>query len=79
MDQKNLLGPDELSWKFHNPNVSCAHMCVNFEESEYAKGYLDYSYQKAIRSKYMHRSSIIVEPKKSDIEDKVVRMIYTHI
>ena len=64
MDRKILLGPDELFWKVHSPNVSCAHMCVNFEESEYAKGYLDYSNKKAIQSMHVHRYFITIEPKK---------------
>ena len=38
-----LLGPDKVSWKIHSLNVTCAHMCVNYEESEYVKGSLDYS------------------------------------
>ena len=38
-----LLGSDELSWRMHSPNVAAAHMCVNHEETEYAKSTLYYS------------------------------------
>ena len=30
-----LMGPDEVSWVSHSPNVASAHMCINFEESEF--------------------------------------------
>ena len=59
-----LLGPDELSWKVHSPNVACAHICVNFEESEYVKSHLDYSDKKTGKTKSIHRISKVVEPSK---------------
>ena len=37
-----LLGPDETSWKAHSPNVAAAHMCINFEETEFTKNKLEY-------------------------------------
>ena len=57
-----LLGPDELSWKVHSPNVSCAHMCVNFEQFEYAKGNLDYNDINEAKPKTIHRSTKTVVP-----------------
>ena len=35
--KKLLMSSDEESWVAHSPNVSCAHMCINFEESEFVK------------------------------------------
>ena len=32
-----LMGPDEVSWVAHIPNVTSAYMCLNFEESEFVK------------------------------------------
>ena len=62
--KKILLGPDAISWKLHSPNVACAHMCVNFEESEFIKGHLDYSDKKVGERTTIHRSSKGVEPNK---------------
>lgn len=59
-----LLGPDEISWRVHSPNVACAHMCVNFEESEYVKSHLDYSDKKVGKTTTIHRSTKGVEPNK---------------
>ena len=59
-----LLGPDEIPWKVHSPNVACAHMCVNFEESEYVKSHLDYSNKKTGKTKLIHRTFIGVKPSK---------------
>ena len=59
-----LMGPDEISWKLHSPNVACAHMCVNFEESEYVRSQLDYSDKKHAKIKSIHRTSKTVEPRK---------------
>ena len=58
-----LLGPDEASWKGHSPNVACAHMCINFEESEFVKSELDYT--DGVKSKYTHRSTKTTIPKKT--------------
>ena len=57
-----LLGPNEISWRLHSHNVVCAHMCVNFEESEYIKGQLDYSDIDTAKTKTIHRSSKAVVP-----------------
>ena len=59
-----LLGLDEISWRFHSPNVACAHMCVNFEESEYVKIHLNYSNKKLGKTTTIHRSTKGVEPNK---------------
>ena len=56
-----LLGPDEVSWRLHSPNVACAHMCVNFEESEYVKTLLDFS-DVITKTKKTHRSTKTVAP-----------------
>ena len=32
-----LMGPDEISWVAHSPNVASSHMCINFEDSEFLK------------------------------------------
>ena len=60
-----LLGPDEVSWKIHSPNVACAHMCVNYEESEYIKGSLDYSDLNNPKEIQTHRSSKTTVPTKT--------------
>ena len=44
--------------------MACAHMCVNFEESEYVKSNLDCTDTNKVKSKSMHRSSKTVEPSK---------------
>ena len=49
--ERILLGPDEISWKVHSPNVACAHMCVDFEASEYVQSNLDYSDKKVGKTK----------------------------
>ena len=36
-----LMGPDEISWVAHSPNFASAHMCMNFEESEFIEGRID--------------------------------------
>ena len=59
------MGPDEVSWKVHSPNVACAHMCVNFEDSEYVKATLDYIDSDEAKSKQTHRSNKTVEPRKN--------------
>ena len=59
-----LLGPDELSWKVYSPNVACANMYVNFEESEYVKGNLHYDNANKSHMMTMHHSSKTVEPRK---------------
>lgn len=40
----------------------CAHMCVNFEESEYVKGGLDYSEMNKAKTINIHRSTKTVVP-----------------
>ena len=62
--KKILLGPDEMSWRLHSPNVACAHMCVNHEESEYVKGSLDYSDLTNVKPKNLHRSVKNTPPSK---------------
>ena len=60
-----LLGPDEVSWKIHSPNVACAHMCVNYEESEYVKGSLDYSDLNNTSENKIRRSNKTTVPTKT--------------
>ena len=57
------MGPDKVSWKLHSPNVACAHICVNFEESEYVKASLDYSNTNKAKPKQAQWSVKTVEPK----------------
>ena len=33
--KRMVMGPDEVSWVAHSPNVASAHMCLNFEKSEF--------------------------------------------
>ena len=62
--KKILLGPDEMSWRLHSPNVACAHMCVNHEETEYVNGSLDYSDLQSVSSKNLYRSTKTTSPAK---------------
>ena len=57
-----LLGSDETSWKAHSPNVAAAHMCINFEESEFTKNKLEY--RTGVRTKSQHHSTKTVTPRK---------------
>ena len=53
------------SWQVHSHNVACAHMCVNYEESEYMKGSLDYSDLNNPKEIQTHRSSKTTVPTKT--------------
>ena len=64
MDKKILLGPDEISCRLHSPNIACAHMRVNNEETEYVKGSLDYTDLTNVKPKNLHRSVKTTPPTK---------------
>ena len=68
-----LMGPDEVSWVSHSPNVACAHMCINFEESEFVKKQLDYS--DGIKHKTYHRSTKTISPKKTRERERLYEFI----
>ena len=53
--KKILLGPDEVSWVAHSPNVASTHMCINFEESEFVKKHLDYT--NGVDHNFTHRTT----------------------
>ena len=61
--KKILLGPDEVSWVAHSPNVASAHMCINFEESEFVKKQLNYT--NGVNHNFTHRSTKTISPKKT--------------
>ena len=54
------MGPDEISWVAHSPNVASAHMCINLEESGFVKKQLNYS--EYVKHNNTHRSTKNVSP-----------------
>jgi len=55
-----LLGLDDTSWKVRRPNVTCAHMCINFEETEFVQNHLGYT--GGVKSKYTHHNIKTIIP-----------------
>ena len=68
-----LMGPEESSWVAHSPNVASAHMCINFEESEFVKKQLDYS--DSGTKKNTHRSNKTISPKKTREKERLYEFI----
>ena len=60
--KKILLGPDEVSWVAHSPNVTSAHMCIDLEESEFVEKQLDYT--NGVNHNFTQRSKKTISPKK---------------
>ena len=53
-----------MSWRLHSPNVACAYMCDNREETEYVNGSLDYTDLTNVKPKNLHRSFKTAPPAK---------------
>ena len=61
-----LLGPDEMSWKIHSPNLMCAHRSNNFESDAFTKQRVEWVNQDdPTRKKYVSTSTKTTEPRKT--------------
>jgi hypothetical protein len=61
-----LLGPDEVSWTIHSPNLMCAHRSNNFESDAFTKQRVEWNNkEEAIVKEYVSLSTKTTEPRKT--------------
>ena len=61
-----LLGPDEVSWKIHSPNLMCAHRSNNFESDAFTKQRVEWNNkEEATVKEYVSLSTKTTEPRKT--------------
>ena len=61
-----LLGPDEISWRIHSPNLMCAHRSNNFESDAFTKQRIEWNTNDEPTTKqYVSNSTKTTEPRKN--------------
>ena len=61
-----LLGPDEVSWRIHSPNLMCAHRSNNFESDAFTKQRIEWNISdEPTRKDYNSSSTKTTEPRKT--------------
>jgi len=61
-----LLGPDEVSWRIHSPNLMCAHRSNNFESDAFTKQHIEWNINdEPTRKDYTSSSTRTTEPRKT--------------
>ena len=61
-----LLGPDEISWRIHSPNLMCAHRSNNFESDAFTKQRIEWNENdEPTKKEYVSSSTKTTEPRKN--------------